>query len=51
MARAKTVGFTIPEDMLPDLEIVINEFAGSNRSEFVANERPSPVLLTCDVPW
>jgi Arc/MetJ-type ribon-helix-helix transcriptional regulator len=35
MARAKTVGFAIPEDMLPDLEIVINEFAGGNRSEFL----------------
>ena len=35
MSRAKTVGFAIPEDMLPDLEIVINEFAGGNRSEFL----------------
>ena len=25
--------------MLPDLQIVINEFAGENRSEFLANDR------------
>ena len=35
MSRAKTVGFAIPEEMLPDLELVINEFAGGNRSEFL----------------
>ena len=40
MARAETVGFAIPEDMLPDLGIVINEFAGGNRSEFLTNDRP-----------
>ena len=35
MARAKTVGFALPEEMLPDLDIVVNEFAGGNRSEFL----------------
>ena len=45
MARAKTIGFAIPEDLLPDLEIVINEFTGGNRSEFFTNERSSRVIL------
>jgi Arc/MetJ-type ribon-helix-helix transcriptional regulator len=35
MARAKTVGFALPEDMLDDLEAVVNEFADGNRSEFL----------------
>ena len=35
MARAKTVGFALPEEMLPDLDTVVNEFAGGNRSEFL----------------
>lgn len=35
MARAKTVGLSLPEEMLPDLELVINEFADGNRSEFL----------------
>jgi|GEM_PF-2745923 hypothetical protein len=45
MARAKTIGFAIPEDLLPDVEIVINEFTGGNRSEFLTNERSSRVIL------
>jgi len=35
MARAKTTGFSLPEDMQADLEMVVNEFAGGNRSEFL----------------
>jgi Arc/MetJ-type ribon-helix-helix transcriptional regulator len=35
MARAKTVGFALPEEMLADLDIVVTEFAGGNRSEFL----------------
>ena len=35
MARAKTTGFSLPEDMQSDLEAVVNEFAGGNRSEFL----------------
>lgn len=35
MARAKTTGFSLPEDMQADLEAVVNEFAGGNRSEFL----------------
>ena len=40
IARAKTVGFAIPEVMLPDLQIVINEFSGENRSDFLADDLP-----------
>lgn len=35
MARAKTTGFSLPEDMQADLEMVVKEFAGGNRSEFL----------------
>ena len=35
MARAKTTGFSLPEEMQPDLELVVNAFAGGNRSEFL----------------
>jgi Arc/MetJ-type ribon-helix-helix transcriptional regulator len=35
MARAKTTGFSLPEDMQADLEAVVQEFAGGNRSEFL----------------
>jgi Arc/MetJ-type ribon-helix-helix transcriptional regulator len=35
MARAKTVGFALPEEMLADLDIVVTEFADGNRSEFL----------------
>jgi Arc/MetJ-type ribon-helix-helix transcriptional regulator len=35
MARAKTVGFALPEEMIADLDIVVTEFAGGNRSEFL----------------
>jgi len=33
--RVKALLFAVPEDVLPDLEIVSNEFAGGNRSEFL----------------
>ena len=35
MARAKTTGFSLPEDMQADLEAVVQEFTGGNRSEFL----------------
>ena len=35
MPRAKTVGFAISVDLLPDLDLVVNEYAGGNRSEFL----------------
>ena len=35
MTRAKTTGFSLPEDMQADLDLVVKEFAGGNRSEFL----------------
>ena len=33
--HAKTVGFAIDDDLRPDLEAVVQRYAGGNRSEFL----------------